>query len=227
MKRNFIVPVPTAQSLLRWATDVHNYLRTTNTGAVEPQTVLMQHQIGGEKATVDGLLMWDTAGYPVVSKGGEWRQIVLADGYAIFGQDADITAALANTAYKIALDDIASEGITLTGSPATDITFLEAGLYSIAFTAQIESTSGSTVNFRFWPRVNNVDVGGSTIVASLHNNGATITVSRTAIFNFAAGDVLNAMWATDSTSGSLKAHAATSYAPAAPSVTMVITRVQQ
>ena len=227
MKRNFIVPIPTSQTLVRWATDVHNYLRTTNTGAVEPETILMQHQIGGEKATVDGLLMWDTAGYPVVSKGGEWRQLVLADGYAIFDQDADITAAAANTAYKIALDDIASEGITLTGSPATDITFLEAGLYSIAFTAQIESTSGSTVNFRFWPRVNTVDVAGSTIVASLHNNGATITVSRTAIFNFAAGDVLNAMWATDSTSGSLKAHAATSYAPASPSVTLAISRVQQ
>ena len=227
MNRGFIVPIPTPQTLLRWATDVHNYLRTTGGNAVEPETILMQHQIGGEKATADGLLMWGTAGYPVVSKGGEWRQVVLADGYAIFSQDVDITAALAGTAYKIALDDIASEGITLTGSPATDITFLEAGLYSIAFTAQIASTSSSTVNFRFWPRVNTVDVTGSTIVASLHNNGATITVSRTAIFSFTAGDVLNAMWATDSTSGSLKAHAATSYAPAAPSVTLAISRVQQ
>lgn len=175
----------------------------------------------------DGIILWDAdGGYPVVSKGGVWRQIVLADGYAIFSQDADITAAAPDTAYKIALDNISAQGITLTGSPLTEITFVEGGLYSIAFTAQIASTSSSTVNFRFWPRVNTVDVAGSTIVASLHNNGATITVSRTAIFNFAAGDVLNAMWATDSTSGSLKAHAATSYAPAAPSVTMAINRIQ-
>jgi hypothetical protein len=68
-------------------------------------------------------------------------------------------------------------------------------------------------------------VAGSTIVASLHNNGATLVVSRTAIFNFAANDVLNVMWATDSTSGYLHAHAATAYAPAAPSVTLAITRV--
>lgn len=177
--------------------------------------------------TADGIILWDAAGgYPVVSKNDEWRQIVLADGYAIFSQDADITAAAPDTAYKIALDNISAQGITLTGSPLTEITFVEGGLYSIAFTAQIASTSSSTVNFRFWPRVNTVDVTGSTIVASLHNNGATITVSRTAIFNFAAGDVLNAMWATDSTSGSLKAHAATSYAPAAPSVTMAINRIQ-
>lgn len=177
--------------------------------------------------TADGIILWDASGgYPVVSKNNEWRQIVLADGYAIFGQDADITAAAADTAYKIALDNISAQGITLTGSPLTEITFVEGGLYSIAFTAQIASTSSSTVNFRFWPRVNTVDVAGSTIVASLHNNGATITVSRTAIFNFAAGDVLNAMWATDSTSGSLKAHAATAYAPAAPSVTIAINRIQ-
>ena len=135
-------------------------------------------------------------------------------------------AAAADTAYKIALDNISAQGITLTGSPLTEITFVEGGLYSIAFTAQIASSSSSTVNFRFWPRVNGSDVTGSTIVASLHNNGATITVSRTAIFNFAAGDVLNAMWATDSTSGSLKAHAATAYAPAAPSVTIAINRIQ-
>jgi hypothetical protein len=71
-----------------------------------------------------------------------------------------------------------------------------------------------------------VDVTGSTIVASLHNNGATIVVSRTAIFSVSAGDVLNVMWATDSTSGYLHAHAATAYAPAAPSVTLAINRIQ-
>jgi hypothetical protein len=51
-------------------------------------------------------------------------------------------------------------------------------------------------------------------------------VSRTAIFSVNANDVLNVMWATDNTSGTLKAHAATAYAPASPSVTLVISRVQ-
>ena len=202
-----------------WAEDLRRYL-----GKALSQ---LSAKEANSSASEDGIILWDrTNGYPVVSKDGVWRQIVLADGYAIFGQDTDITAASANTAYKIALDNIASAGITLTGSPATDITFVEGGLYEIAFTAQITSSSASAVNFRFWPRVNGSDVSGSTIVASLHNNGATIVVSRTAIFSFAAGAVLNVMWATDSTSGSLKAHAATAYAPAAPSVTLAITRVQ-
>jgi hypothetical protein len=202
-----------------WAEDLRRYF-----GKALSQLAAKE---ANSSATEDGIILWDRVnGYPVVSKDGVFRQIVLADGYAIFSQDVDITAAAADTAYKIALDNISAQGITLTGSPLTEITFVEGGLYQLAFTAQITSSSGSTVNFRFWPRVNGSDIAGSTIVASLHNNGATITVSRTAIFSFAAGAVLSVMWATDSTNGSLKAHTATAYAPAAPSVTLAITRVQ-
>lgn len=214
----FGVP-PIGQDLRTWGEDLRRFL-----GRFWDN---VSFKVDGATPTSNGVFLWDDVnGYPVISKNNEWRQIVLADGYAIFSQDADITAAAVNTAYKIALDNISAQGITLTGSPLTEITFVEGGLYEVAFTAQIESTSSSKVEFRFWPRKNGTDVTGSTIVASLHNNGATIVVSRTAIFSFAAGDVLNAMWATDSTSGSLKAHAATAYAPAAPSVTLVITRVQ-
>lgn len=202
-----------------WADDLRRYLARAQSqlSAREPAA----------SANEDGVILWDRVnGYPVVSKGGVFRQVVLADGYAIFSQDTDITAAAPDTAYKIALDNIAAQGITLTGAPSTEITFVEGGLYSIAFTAQIASTSASQVDFRFWPRINTVDVTGSTIVASLHNNGATTVVSRTAIFSVSAGDVLNVMWATTSTSGSLKAHSAPAYAPAAPSVTLAISRVQ-
>lgn len=210
---------PIGQDLRTWGEDLRRFL-----GRFWDN---VSFKVDGATPTSNGVLLWDDVnGYPVISKNNEWRQIVLADGYAIFGQDADITAAAADTAYKIALDSVSAQGITLTGSPLTEITFVEGGLYSIAFTAQIASSSSSTVNFRFWPRVNGSDVAGSTIVASLHNNGSTITVSRTAIFQFAANDYLEAMWAVDSTNGYLHAHAATAYAPAAPSVTLVITRVQ-
>lgn len=211
-------PPPVTGDIQIWAQNVVAYLRRTASR--------LQFRPAGASAAENGVILWDTAGYPVVSKDNVWRQIVLADGYAILGQDTDITAAAPDTAYKVALDVTAAQGITLTGSPATDITFIEGGLYRIAFTAQIASASASQVDFRFWPRLNTVDVAGSTIVASLHNNGATTTVSRTAIFQLAAGDVLNVMWATTSTSGTLKAHTATAYAPAAPSVTLAIHRVQ-
>lgn len=215
----FGVP-PVGSNIGQWAEDLRRWLgRTWDT--------LTFRDAAASAATQDGILLWDaTGGYPVVSKDGAWRQIILADGYAILGQDASITAAAADTAYEIELDGIALAGITLTGSPLTDITFTEAGLYSLSFTAQISSSTSSQVDFRFWPRINGTDAPGSTIVASLHNNGATTVVSRTAIFTVAAGDVLNVMWATDDTNGFLEAHTATAYAPASPSVTLVIARVQ-
>ena len=213
----FGVP-PVGNDIATWANDLRRWLARSWDN--------LTFRDSAAPATQDGVLLWDAAGgYPVVSKGDRWRQIVLADGYAVLGQDADITAAAANTAYKIALDDIITEGITLTGSPLTEITFVEGGLYSLSFSAQISSTSGSTVYFRFWPRINGSNTAGSTILASLHNNGATTTVSRTAIFSVSAGDVLNVMWATTSTNGYLHAHAATAYAPASPSVTLVISRI--
>lgn len=178
--------------------------------------------------TENGVLLWDNVnGYPVISKNNEWRQIVLADGRAVFIQDATITAAAADTAYAIEFDapSLAS-GITKSGTNPTRIVFAEGGLYRIAFTAQITSSSGSTVEMRFWPRVNGTNVAGSTMVASLHNNGSTTVVSRDSIFQFSANDYLEAMWATDSTNGFLEAHAATAYAPASPSVTLSISRVQ-
>lgn len=212
-------PPPVTANLNLWAQNIVMYLRRNLSR--------LQFKPSDASAADDGTILWDAVGgYPVVSKGGAWRQIVLADGYAIFGQDADVTAAAANTAYKIPLDLVAANGITLTGSPLTEITFVEGGFYLLAFTAQCSSTSSSSVNFRFWPRINGVDVGGSTIVASLHNNGATMVATRSAIFSVAAGDVLNVMWAVDSTSGTLTAHASTAYAPSAPSVTLAITRVR-
>jgi hypothetical protein len=178
--------------------------------------------------TENGVLLWDNVnGYPVISKNNEWRQIVLADGRAIFIQDASITAAAADTAYAIEFDTPSlAVGITKSGTNPTRIVFAEGGLYRISFTAQITSSSASTVEMRFWPRVNGTNVAGSTMVASLHNNGSTTVVSRDSIFQFAANDYIEAMWATDSTNGFLEAHAATAYAPASPSVTLSISRVQ-
>jgi hypothetical protein len=212
-------PEPFGEDWKTWARRMMQYLSQVRIPLVQ--------QTGDESAADDGQLMWDREGpYPVVSLDGEWRQLVIANGYAFFGQDADITAAAANTAYSITFDAPAmSSGITQ-GTPASRITFEEGGVYLLAFSAQITSTSSSTVAFRFWPRINGVDADGSTIVANLHQNDATTVVSRTAVFQVSAGDYLEVMWAVDSTSGYLHATAATAYAPSAPSASLSVTRIR-
>ena len=173
----------------------------------------------------NGIILWDEVnGYPVVSKNNEFVQIVLEDGQYAGAVTADQTAAAINTAYALTYTSSIADGIT-NGTPASRIVFEEAGQYMISFSAQIASTSSSTVNFWFWPRINGTDVTGSTMKNALHQNGSVLVVSRSAIFDLEAGQYLEAMWAVDSTSGFLDATAATAFAPTAPASTIAITRL--
>jgi hypothetical protein len=185
----------------------------------------LQFKVADSNPSENGIIAWDDVnGYPVVSKGNEWRQIVLEDGHYAGAVTSDQTAAAADTAYALTYSSSIAEGVA-NGTPASRIVFEEAGEYMVAFSAQIASTSSSTVTFWFWPRVNGVDVAGSTMKNALHQNGSVLVVSRSAIFNFSAGDYLEAMWAVDSTSGYLNASTATAFAPAAPASTISITRL--
>ena len=203
-----------------WANDLRNWLARS--------WGRLPYREATGSATEDGMMLWDRAGYPVVTKDGAFRQVVLADGYAVALNSTSIAAAAADTAYAIAWDALPmSSGVALSGSPATRLTFTESGLYSLGFTAQIYSTKASQVDFWFWPKLNGTNVAGSTIRAALHDNTATTVVSRTAIMQVSAGDYLEAMWATDDTKGSLHAFAATAFAPATPSVTLTVSRFRQ
>ncbi len=210
-------PEPRDKDWQTWGRRMMSYLSQTRSALVQ--------QTGDESAADDGTLMWDRENlYPVVSKNGAWVQVVLEDGKYSGAVSTDQTAASINTAYALTYTSSTADGIT-NGTPASRLVFAEAGQYMVSFSAQIASTSSSTVNFWFWPRVNGTDVTGSTMKNALHQNGSVLVVSRSAIFEFSAGDYLEAMWAVDSTSGFLDATAATAFAPAAPASTIAITRL--
>lgn len=211
------LPPPFGPDWKVWARQLSAYLaRTAST---------LRGYTASASPNQNGILLWDDVnGYPVVSKNNEWRQVVLEDGHYAGTITADVTAALADTAYPLTFTASLADGIA-NGTPASRIVFEEGGHYMVSFSAQISSTSSSTVLFRFWPRINGVDQGGSTIVAALHQNNATTVVSRATTFTVSAGDYLEAVWAVDNTNGFLDAVAATGYAPAAPAATIGITRL--
>ena len=185
----------------------------------------LQYKTTAANPSENGVIQWDdVAGYPVVSKNGVWRQILLEDGHFEGGITTQQTAAAINTAYALTYTPYISSGITL-GTPSSRIVFSEAGLYMVSFSAQITCSTSSGVDFRFWPRINGSDVAGSTMVNTLKNNGATLVVSRAATFTVSAGDYLEAMWATSDLAGTLTANAATAYSPSAPASTIGITRL--
>jgi len=210
-------PEPRDKDWQTWGRRMMSYLSQTRSALVQ--------QTGDESAADDGTLMWDRVNqYPVVSKNGAWVQVVLEDGNASGSITTDQTAVAINTAYALTYTLSSSDGIT-SGTPASRLVFEEAGEYMVSFSAQIASTSSSTVNFWFWPRVNGVDLAGSTMKNALHQNGATLVVSRSAILDLSAGDYLEDMWAVDNINGFLDATAATAFAPAAPASTIAITRL--
>ena len=212
-----LLPPPVGPDWKVWARQVSTYL-----SRALPSLIF---KTGGETAATNGILLWDdVSGYPVVSKGGEFRQIVLSDGQYEGSVTTDQVAAAINTPYAIVYTPATADGIT-NGTPASRIVFEEAGHYMASFSAQITSTSSSTVTFYFWPRINGSNAPNSTIVASLHQNDATTVVSRATTFDVQAGDYLEVMWAVDRLAGYLEATPATAFSPAAPATTLGITRI--
>lgn len=212
-----VVP-PITLDLAAWAENLRRYLgRALNQLDAKDATA---------SAAEDGILLWDRInGYPVVSKNGEWRQVVLEDGHADYIITADVTAAVANTAYKLTYDALpTNHGITL-GTPASRIVFEEGGQYVLSFSAQVSSTSSSTVHFYFWPSINGTNVDNSAMTTALHRNNATLVTSRTQVFTLAAGDYLEVNWMVDNVNGFLNYTAAASPRPALPASTLSITRL--
>jgi hypothetical protein len=207
-----------------WAENIRRYLART------------MDQLGARDASAaaseNGVLLWDRENkYPVVSLDGEWRQLVIANGFAFLTRATDVTAAASNTAYPIVFDTPAagySDGITLGASPnQSRVIFEESGVYYLTFTAQIISASGSQIDFWFWPRINGVDVPMGATRASLHDNTATKPVTKGAVFTVSAGDYIEAYWATDDhVRGTLEAFPATAFSPATPAVSLSITRIR-
>ena len=209
---------PITENINQWAENMRRYL-----GRALDQLGFKETY---SSASENGVLLWDNVnGYPVVSKNGEWRQVVLEDGHADFMLTSDVVPAAANTAYKLTYDaPTGNDGITQ-GTPASRIVFEEAGQYVISFSAQISSTSASTVHFYFWPSVNGTNVADSGMTTALHQNSATLVTSRTQIFTVAANDYLEVNYMIDNTSGFLNYTAASSPVPAIPASTLAITRL--
>jgi hypothetical protein len=173
----------------------------------------------------NGVILWDEVnGYPVVSKNNVFRQIVLEDGHYDGTVSTNQTAASINTAYALTFTQDLASGIT-NGTPASRLIVDEAGQYSVTYSMQMASTSAATVTMWFWTRINGTDISKSAMENTLHQNGSTLVVTKSAILQLSAGDYIEIMWATDSTSGYLEAVAATAFAPATPSATISMVRL--
>lgn len=190
---------------------------------------VLSTRLTSDNPSEDGILLWDRAGYPVVSIDNDWVPLSLASGptrsMAHLEITSNVTAASSNTAYSLDYTLMSgSTGVTI-GTPTSRMVIANAGRYQFDVSFQITSSSGSTVDFWMWPRINGADVTDTGMRNSLHDNHATLLLSRTYVFDIDDDDYFEMMWATSGTQGSLDARGAESFAPACPASTLAITRL--
>ena len=215
-----IPPPPMGEQWRPWGERLVSYLTRIRT--------LLSTRLDTDNPSQDGVILWDRTGYPVVSKNNEFRQIVLADGYASLQRSTNQIATVINTPYAIGWDAPSfNSGVTLDPADNTKIVFEEDGVYLLAFAVELLSSNSSDKSGWFWPRINGTDVAGSTIKVTMSGNGQHLVMSRSAAFPMTAGSYLQAMWAVDDLALWIDAPAATAFAPSSPAVTMAITRLRQ
>ena len=213
-------PPPMGEQWRPWGERLVSYLTRIRT--------LLSTRLDADNPSQDGIILWDRTGYPVVSKNNEFRQIVLADGYASLQRSTNQIATAINTPYAIGWDAPSfNSGVTLDPADNTKIVFEEDGVYLLAFAVELLSSNSSDKSGWFWPRINGADVSGSTIKVTMSGNGQHLVMSRSAAFPMTAGSYLQAMWAVSDTALWIDAPAATAFAPSSPAVTMAITRLRQ
>jgi hypothetical protein len=208
---------PIGPDLRQWGRQISLYLQRN--------LAKLAFKTADDNPSENGVILWDDVnGYPVVSKNNEFRQIVLEDGHYDGTVSTNQTAASINTAYALTFTQDLASGIT-NGTPASRLIVDEAGQYSVTYSTQMASTSAATVTMWFWTKINGTDISKSAMENTLHQNGSTLVVTKSSILQLSAGDYIEIMWATDSTSGYLEAVAATAFAPATPSATISMVRL--
>lgn len=147
--------------------------------------------------------------------------------YGDFSKTADQSPAVINTAEPITFNVTESSNGVSIGTPASRIVAANSGLYSFAFSAQLISGNASSKDIFIWFRKNGVNIPNSTKAVTLAANGQYFPISKTDFYSLAAGDYIEAYWASSDVAVTLKAIAASGFAPASPAASLSVTQVQQ
>ncbi len=149
--------------------------------------------------------------------------------YGEFYNTTGVTPAAASTAYALEWDGTAiADGVTIAGTPTTQITISESGLYQFNARIQFSSSNANIKSAWVWWRLNGTtDYPDSATIGTLSDNGGYLVVRNSEFFSLASGDYIELMWAVDDTSLAPTNVAATAFAPAAPCGIVEVTQIQQ
>lgn len=160
--------------------------------------------------------------------------VSLPSYYGSFSDTTDQTIAAVYTPQAVTLNTTNStQGFSVASS--SRVTAANPGVYSLEFTLQLESTSASTKTIWVWLRKNGADEANTNSVITITGANTTTVAAWNFVVSLAASDYLEVMFAADSTSVAISAHAAEVGAtgtaafarPAVPSTIVSITQVNK
>lgn len=207
--------VEVSRSVQAWANRLAKYLD-------EVRSVL-QFKTADSKATQDGVILYDPINqYPVVTVNGEFRQVILSNGYLMAHSTQDQPIATANTPQAVTFNTV-DDSNTISVS-ADSITFEHSGLYYIAISLEFLASSGSTKNIYFYVEKNGV--AQTACHESMHQASQAKLCTRSSLLTVAKNDIIKVVMISDSTDVKLNAENATGSIPSIPSATITITRIK-
>lgn len=149
--------------------------------------------------------------------------------YGEFYNTTGVTPLANNTAYAMEWDGTSiADGVSVAGTPVTEITVSESGLYQFNARIQFSTSNSNTKSAWLWWRLNGTtDYPNSAVIGTLSDNNGYLVVRNSEFFSLAANDYVELMWAVDDTGLAPTNVAATAFAPAAPCAVVEVTQIQQ
>ena len=140
---------------------------------------------------------------------------------------ASLTTAAQNTPYSMSFSttDFAS-GVTIGGPIRNRIQIANAGIYDIQFSAQVDKTSGTTVNGYIWLAKNGNDIANSNTGITLAGGQADAEVAAWNWYvSASAGDYYEIRYGASETNFRIHYNTSQTVGPAIPSIILTVGRI--
>jgi hypothetical protein len=121
--------------------------------------------------------------------------------YGNFSMNTTQTLSATNTATRVALDTTTSgaSGLTLSSNR---ITIANAGTYNVNYRGYISRSAGNPTTW-VWAQKNGTNIADSAVSISVSSTIPEGVLTKSTLFTFSAGDILDFFWAADATTAPL------------------------
>jgi len=150
-------------------------------------------------------------------------------GYYGAFSDLSLQQFTANTITALRLNTIdLQNGVTLQGTPQTQVKILNTGVYNFQFSAQLNHTTGGSALFTIWLRKNGVDIPDTSTEITIEGNNTKVVPAWNFLIDAVANDYFELMvYASDDFCEIYFRNATTPPAVVTPSLPSLIVTVTQ